>query len=79
MSRHLSLIAPTEVQRRIGEGEPLVVSEGYVLDLGQWINTHPGGRLSILHMVGRDATDEINMSVESQTQYSPSRTWSRRA
>lgn len=62
MSRH-SLITPAEVQRRITEGEPIVVFDGYALDLSQWIETHPGGRLAILHMVGRDATDEINMSV----------------
>lgn len=60
--RH-AIISPAEVQRRISEGEPIVVFEGYVLHLGQWIETHPGGKLAILHMVGRDATDEINMSV----------------
>jgi len=60
MAQHRE-ISPAEIQSRISEGEPIVVYEGYVLHLGQWINTHPGGRLAILHMVGRDATDEINM------------------
>jgi delta8-fatty-acid desaturase len=45
----------------IAQGRPIVVHEGHALDLGQWINKHPGGRLAILHMVGRDATDEMNM------------------
>lgn len=62
MSRH-SIIAPAEIERQIAQGEPIVIHEGYVLNLGEWIDKHPGGRLAILHMVGRDATDEINMYV----------------
>jgi delta8-fatty-acid desaturase len=62
MSRH-QIISPEEIKRRVAEGEPIVIYEGYVLHLGEWIDMHPGGRLSILHMVGRDATDEINMLV----------------
>jgi cytochrome b involved in lipid metabolism len=62
MSRH-QIISPAEIKRRVAEGEPVVIYEGYVLHLGEWIDMHPGGRLSILHMVGRDATDEINMFV----------------
>lgn len=60
MSRH-PIIAPQDIERRIDQGEPVVIYEGYALHLGEWINRHPGGRLAILHMVGRDATDEINM------------------
>jgi cytochrome b involved in lipid metabolism len=63
MSRH-SIIAPEDIKRQIAQGEPIVIHEGYVLHLGEWINRHPGGRLAILHMVGRDATDEINMYVK---------------
>jgi cytochrome b involved in lipid metabolism len=62
MSRH-EIISPAEIERRVAEGQPVVIYEGYVLHLGEWIEMHPGGRLSILHMVGRDATDEINMLV----------------
>jgi delta8-fatty-acid desaturase len=64
MSRH-AIIAPEDIKRQIAQGEPIVIHEGYVLHLGEWINRHPGGRLAILHMVGRDATDEINMYVKS--------------
>jgi delta8-fatty-acid desaturase len=60
MSRH-AIIAPEDIKRQIAQGEPIVIHEGYVLHLGEWINRHPGGRLAILHMVGRDATDEINI------------------
>jgi cytochrome b involved in lipid metabolism len=31
-----------------------------VLKVDAWIKFHPGGDKSIKHMVGRDATDEIN-------------------
>jgi delta8-fatty-acid desaturase len=62
MSRH-QIISPAEIARRVADGQPVVIYEGYVLHLGDWINKHPGGRLAILHMVGRDATDEINMLV----------------
>jgi cytochrome b involved in lipid metabolism len=62
MSRH-EIISPAEIERRVAEGQPVVIYEGYVLHLGEWIEMHPGGRLAILHMVGRDATDEINMLV----------------
>ncbi|KAL5116644.1 hypothetical protein ACEQ8H_005393 [Pleosporales sp. CAS-2024a] len=60
MSQH-QIISPAEIKRRVADGEPVVIYEGFVLDLGKWINMHPGGRLAVLHMVGRDATDEINI------------------
>lgn len=66
MSRHRT-IDPAEIKRLIAQGEPIVIHEGYVLHLGEWIDKHPGGRLAILHMVGRDATDEINMYVARET------------
>jgi delta8-fatty-acid desaturase len=60
MSRHRT-VSPAEIAREIAQGAPIVIHEGYALHLGEWIDKHPGGRLAILHMVGRDATDEINM------------------
>lgn len=45
----------------IADGHTIVVYDGYVLRLDSWLEQHPGGRLAILHMVGRDATDEINV------------------
>lgn len=52
---------PDHVARLIADDHHVVVHEGHALDLTAWIDRHPGGRLAILHMVGRDATDEINM------------------
>jgi cytochrome b involved in lipid metabolism len=62
MSRH-QIISREEIRRQVDDGQPVVIYEGHVLHLGEWINMHPGGKLAILHMVGRDATDEINMLV----------------
>ncbi|PKS05140.1 hypothetical protein jhhlp_008507 [Lomentospora prolificans] len=44
----------------IADGHAIVILEDYVLNLDTWLARHPGGRLVILHMVGKDATDEIH-------------------
>ena len=49
-----------EVETLVDAGQVVVIKDGQVLQLDSWLNRHPGGRLAILHMVGRDATDEIN-------------------
>ncbi|ORY62486.1 uncharacterized protein BCR38DRAFT_346152 [Pseudomassariella vexata] len=49
------------IEGMIAEGHTLVIFEGNVLRLDSWLKTHPGGSLAILHMVGRDATDEIKV------------------
>ncbi|KAK0619485.1 hypothetical protein B0T14DRAFT_430362 [Immersiella caudata] len=53
------IITARAVDDLIADGHIIVVFEDYVLKLNSWITKHPGGRLAILHMVGRDATDEI--------------------
>lgn len=40
-------------------GRLLLVHRGRVLDVSNWAKHHPGGHLSLLHFVGRDATCEI--------------------
>ncbi|KAF2815989.1 delta 8-(E)-sphingolipid desaturase [Mytilinidion resinicola] len=55
------LFSPREIEGLIAEGQLIVIHEGFVLRLDGWLEKHPGGRLAILHMVGRDATDEINV------------------
>lgn len=50
-----------EVAQRILAGDTLVIYTDFVLRITpSWLASHPGGALSILHFVGRDATDEIN-------------------
>lgn len=53
------IIPASEIERRIDAGEVLIVCEGHLLRLDNWLDRHPGGRLAVLHMVGRDATDQI--------------------
>jgi sphingolipid 8-(E)-desaturase len=55
------LFSPREIEGRIADGEVIVIYNQHVLRLDSWLNRHPGGQLAILHMVGRDATDEINV------------------
>ncbi|KAK3321297.1 fatty acid desaturase [Cercophora scortea] len=49
-----------EIEGLIADGHTIVIFEESVLRLDSWVPKHPGGRLAILHMVGKDATDEIN-------------------
>ena len=56
----------TLLTRRYIEG--LIIFEDRVLRVDPFIRYHPGGEKPIKHMVGRDATDEINAYVlERQT------------
>ena len=54
------ILSRNTVEGLIAAGHVIVIKDGSVLQLDGWIDKHPGGRLSMLHMVGRDATDEIN-------------------
>jgi hypothetical protein len=55
------ILSPREVEGLISDGHIIVIWEGKVLRLNGWLDKHPGGRLAVLHMVGRDASDEINV------------------
>lgn len=55
------LISAREVEGLIAEGQLIVIYEGLALKLDGWLDKHPGGHLAIMHMVGRDASDEINV------------------
>ncbi|MGH7961881.1 MAG: cytochrome b5-like heme/steroid binding domain-containing protein [Candidatus Binatia bacterium] len=48
-----------EVGRLIAAGRKIVIFNQYVLKVDAWLPYHPGGDKAMLHMVGRDATDEI--------------------
>jgi delta8-fatty-acid desaturase len=58
---NLRVFSPREVEARIAAGDTLVIFRGNVLQLNRWQHVHPGGRLAIAHMVGRDASDELSM------------------
>ncbi|KAF2227840.1 fatty acid desaturase [Elsinoe ampelina] len=48
-----------EVEALIHEGRSVFILKGEVIKADAWRKYHPGGDKAILHMVGRDATDEV--------------------
>ncbi|KAK2461969.1 hypothetical protein APHAL10511_006432 [Amanita phalloides] len=49
-----------DIAARILAGDLLIIYSGHLLRIpDSWLDAHPGGALPILHLVGRDATDEI--------------------
>ncbi|KAF4968188.1 hypothetical protein FSARC_4378 [Fusarium sarcochroum] len=53
------ILTASAVERLIADDQTIVIFEDSVLRLDGWMDRHPGGRLAVLHMVGRDATDEM--------------------
>ncbi|KAG0157452.1 hypothetical protein PDIDSM_4637 [Penicillium digitatum] len=49
-----------EIEGMLAEGKLIVIVDGNVLRLDSWIKYHPGGDMAIKHMIGKDATDEVN-------------------
>ena len=44
----------------IADGRTIIIIDGKVIKADTWLRFHPGGDKAIMHMVGRDATDEVN-------------------
>ncbi|CCG82557.1 putative Fatty acid desaturase [Taphrina deformans PYCC 5710] len=63
------ILTKSTIEQRIANGDVLVIYKDSVLRLNSWLRNHPGGDKAILHMVGRDATDEINGYHSKQTIY----------
>ncbi|KAK3349246.1 fatty acid desaturase [Lasiosphaeria hispida] len=62
-----AVVSPRAVEALIAEGQTIVIYDGYILRLDSWLTAHPGGRMAIMHMVGKDATDEMNVSHSART------------
>ncbi|RKK33961.1 hypothetical protein BFJ69_g18721, partial [Fusarium oxysporum] len=58
-SKKQTVLCPEEIYRLIDDGHAIVILDRKVLKLNSWLQYHPGGDKCILHMVGRDASDEI--------------------
>jgi len=58
---HARVFTRREIEGLIAAGDALVITQNDVLRLNGWQDKHPGGRLVVQHMVGREATDELNM------------------
>ncbi|CZT07859.1 related to delta 8-sphingolipid desaturase [Rhynchosporium agropyri] len=58
-AKRQEVLCPKEVNQLIDDGHAIVMLDRRVLKLDSWLQYHPGGDKCILHMVGRDATDEV--------------------
>ncbi|KAJ5572908.1 hypothetical protein N7450_009892 [Penicillium hetheringtonii] len=59
-SRKDTVLSRRYIEGLIADGKHVIIYEGRVLKVDAFIKFHPGGEKPIKHMVGRDATDEIN-------------------
>lgn len=56
-----TVLTRAQLAARIAHGEVLVVHRRLIYKLDNWVKVHPGGELAVLHFVGRDAKDEIEV------------------
>ncbi|EAW23882.1 fatty acid desaturase [Aspergillus fischeri NRRL 181] len=59
-ARKDAILSRRYIEGQIADGKHIIIFDDRVLKVDAWIKFHPGGDKSIKHMVGRDATDEIN-------------------
>lgn len=52
-----------QIEDLISQGQTIIIVDRNVLKVDSWLSYHPGGDKAIMHMVGRDATDEVNAYV----------------
>ncbi|KAJ5619823.1 hypothetical protein N7510_003807 [Penicillium lagena] len=55
-----NVLSRREIEGMIAEDKLIVIVDDKVLRLDAWVKFHPGGDMAIKHMVGKDATDEVN-------------------
>ncbi|KAK9482738.1 cytochrome b5-like heme/steroid binding domain-containing protein [Lipomyces starkeyi] len=54
------ILSRAVIEGMIADGNTIVIYENRMLRVDTWLPRHPGGDKVVFHMVGRDATDEIN-------------------
>ncbi|KAL4877747.1 fatty acid desaturase-domain-containing protein [Aspergillus karnatakaensis] len=67
------LLSRREIEDLIAAGGKIFILDQFVIKANGWIPYHPGGDKSILHMVGRDATDEVTALHSAETKQKMSR------
>ena len=60
VERKLQVLSKSDIEGLIAEGQHIFILDGKVIKADAWLPFHPGGSMSIQHMVGRDATDEVH-------------------
>jgi sphingolipid 8-(E)-desaturase len=59
-ARAEAILSRRQVEGLIADGRSIIIVDQKVLKVDPWLKYHPGGAKAIMHMVGRDATDEVN-------------------
>lgn len=62
-ARTYPVMQTREIENLIADGKNIIILDQHVLKVDAWMKYHPGGDKAIRHMVGRDATDEVNAYV----------------
>lgn len=62
-SRKDTVLSRRYIEGLIADGKHVMIFENAVLKVDAYMKFHPGGEKPMKHMVGRDATDEINAYV----------------
>lgn len=62
------LLSRNDIEALIADGRKIVIVDGNVIKADAWLPFHPGGDKAILHMVGRDATNEVRAFHSAETQ-----------
>jgi delta8-fatty-acid desaturase len=62
-SRNDRLYSRRQIEGLIADGRSIIIIDQKVLKVDAWLKYHPGGDKPINHMVGKDATDEVNAYV----------------
>ena len=60
LSHREAILSRRAVEGLIAGGQTIIIVDTKVLKVDVWLRFHPGGDKAIMHMVGRDATDEVN-------------------
>jgi sphingolipid 8-(E)-desaturase len=63
-----SILSRRQIEGHIAAGRKIIILDGQVLKADAWLPFHPGGDKAILHMVGRDGTDEIRALHSTEAQ-----------
>ncbi|CAL3971754.1 hypothetical protein PZA11_005047 [Diplocarpon coronariae] len=65
-----ALLSRRHIEGLIADGRTIIIVNQAVLKVDSWLKYHPGGDKAIQHMIGRDATDEVNAlhSLEARQQ-----------
>ena len=62
------ILSRREIEDLIAKDHKIIIVNDVVLKVDPWLKYHPGGEKAILHMVGRDATDEVTAYVIGRCQ-----------